>query len=179
MMPLENVLENPSEELSVQDYSDREFVFRSLGYNSFICVAIITAFPPLEQISEPLELADPWEGVRTFAEDFYISEDLREGLFDPATGTPSQFTSSLGNVEAQGEELNDYHSSEASSRAQTKEPSFLDVDMLEDEDEKDEDFAPDASPDSSKNEQLDELSIADYSRVAHQEIPMGSGKSNA
>lgn len=125
-------------------------------------------------MSEQLELADPWEDVRIFGEDFYSGGDIHEGLFDPATVTPSRLTPVREYIEAQKINGNGDHPSEASSRAQTEEPSFLDIDMLEDEDEKDEDFAPDASPRTSGN---DEQFGEHDSRAVPQESLEEPGKS--
>lgn len=138
----------------------------------------LKAFPPPEQMSEQPELADPWADVRIFGEDFYTGGDIHEGLLDPVTATPSRLTPVHEYIEAQKANGNEKHPSEASSRAQTEEPSFLDVDMLEDEDEKDEDFAPDASPRTSgSDEQFGEPPVHHDSRAAHQESLEEPGKS--
>lgn len=172
MMHSEKVLHNPPGERPIDDSSERKLAiyFCDTRYSPELAPE---AFPPAEQMFEQPELSDPWEGVHTFAEDFYTGGDIREGLRDPATVTPSRLTPVHEYFEAQELNGNEDHPSEASSRAQTEEPSFLDVDMLEDEDEKDADFIPDASPRSLGN---DAQFVHPDSGAVHQESLEGPGR---
>jgi hypothetical protein len=51
-------------------------------------------FPPADEapLSQPLDLPDPWEGPKTFAEDFYAGGDFREGDLDASNYSPSNLT---------------------------------------------------------------------------------------
>lgn len=159
-------------------------------------ISATQAFPPPNQVYENIELADPWEGVHAFAEDFYTGGDIRDGLLDPSTVNPSRLTP-LRDILHNGEvEVDEYHlplvdtaritpveeshqvrevdvyedPSSASSAFQADGPSLVDADMLEDEDEKDEDLAPDDSPELSENDDDSSVFPAHHSTgVANEE----------
>jgi hypothetical protein len=103
----------------------------------------IPAFPPRRSQSQPLDLADPWVGPQTYAEDFYSGGDIREGVLDPALVSPSNLTP----VRARSEHTWEEDANGLLPRtpvAVHKETSIIDVDM--DEDEKDEDLLNESSP---------------------------------
>jgi hypothetical protein len=51
-------------------------------------------FPPhcATSLSQPLNLSDPWEGPKTYAEDFYSGGDFRENDLSLSRGSPSDLT---------------------------------------------------------------------------------------
>jgi hypothetical protein len=110
----------------------------------FICTdhQSIPAFPPRRSQSQSLDLADPWVGPQTYAEDFYSGGDIPEGVLDPTLVSPSNLTP----VRAQSEHTWEDDANgllPGISPRSGKEPSIIDVDM--DEDEKDEDLLNESS----------------------------------
>jgi hypothetical protein len=89
-----------------------------------------------------LDLADPWVGPQTYAEDFYSGGDIPEGVLDPTLVSPSNLTP----VREQSEHPWQDDANGLLPRTPPgarKEPSIIDVDM--DEDEKDEDLLNESS----------------------------------
>jgi len=91
---------------------------------------------------QPLDLADPWIGPQTYAEDFYSGGDIHEGVLDPALVSPSNLTPARALSEHTWEQ--DANGLlPLSPEMVHKETIIIDVDM--DEDEKDEDLLPASS----------------------------------
>jgi hypothetical protein len=91
---------------------------------------------------QPLDLADPWIGPQTYAEDFYSGGDIHEGVLDPALVSPSNLTPARALSEHTWEQ--DANGLlPLSPEMVHKETIIMDVDM--DEDEKDEDLLPTSS----------------------------------
>lgn len=103
---------------------------------------LIEEFPPRNQDTrdDDVDISDPWEGPRTFAEDFYSGGELRD---DPSILTPSHITPRL-TPQSQGQK--------------SQEPEIISIDDSDDE-EVEERRSGTRSP--VREEDFDESSIND------------------